>query len=524
MPSVVPPQKNAQYIFYISLTSQADVKKFQVNPTIVTGDVKVSTDGGTKNNITTLPTVTPASSDQVKVTLNASEMNGDNVTVSFVDAAGAEWADKTINIQTSRDALDEILRIVENIAGFVRHGLGISWPLGTPFYLDPVNGNDSNDGLTRVTPKLTFSAAIALCTAENHDSIVIINSTGAALVWDAKIDINKAKVHVVGDGNTTIKPTSVGASTVILSALGAHIEGFNIETHTTGNEDAVEITADECEAHNFKVPQSRGSGCVINGANNCIVHDFSMRNPGLGSNGHGVQITGNSTGNNIHDMDISGAARDGINFNGANVTGNLISSGDGSSIIHGSGGWGIREEGGADDNEIIGGANMLIDDNALGRTNLGANTTEQNTTQYAIWEELTSALTTVGSIGKLIVDNLNAAISSIAALLPAALVGGRMDSNVGAVSESTEAADKLEASAETIVTGAAVAGTLSNTEMTTDLTEATDDHYNGRRLIWTSGALKDQATAITDYDGATKKLTFTTVTDIPNIGDTFNIV
>src|SRR5690606_37924172 len=38
------------------------------------------------------------------------------------------------------------------------------------------------------------------------------------------------------------------------------------------------------------------------------------------------------------------------------------------------------------------------------------------------------------------------------------------------------------------VTGfTAVTGTLSTTQMTTNLTEATNDHYNGRYIVWTSG-------------------------------------
>jgi len=86
------------------------------------------------------------------------------------------------------------------------------------------------------------------------------------------------------------------------------------------------------------------------------------------------------------------------------------------------------------------------------------------------------------------------------------------------------AAAKLAASAGTIESAAAVAGTLSTTEMTTDLTEATNDHYNGRIIIWTSGVLKNQATDITDYDGATKKLMFTAVTEAPSEADTFIIV
>ena len=77
---------------------------------------------------------------------------------------------------------------------------------------------------------------------------------------------------------------------------------------------------------------------------------------------------------------------------------------------------------------------------------------------------------------------------------------------------------KLEASASTIVQGNPVAGTLSFTEMTTDLTETTDDHYNGRVLIFTSGVLSGQATNITDYDGASKKLTFTALSDQPATG------
>lgn len=119
---------------------------------------------------------------------------------------------------------------------------------------------------------------------------------------------------------------------------------------------------------------------------------------------------------------------------------------------------------------------------------------------------------------------LDLLIDDILNRIPAALVSGRMSSDAVAISGSTDAADKLEASAETIETGAAAAGTLSTTQMTTNLTEATDDHYNGRIIIWTSGVLIRQATDITDYDGASKMLTFTAVTEAPSADDTFVIV
>lgn len=106
MATMVPPQKGVQYIFYVGLVSQADTKLLKANPTIAAGDFKVSTDGGAFANLGTLPTVTPAAGTAVKITLSTTEMNGDNIIVTCIDAAGAEWCDLLINIQTSAQSLD----------------------------------------------------------------------------------------------------------------------------------------------------------------------------------------------------------------------------------------------------------------------------------------------------------------------------------------------------------------------------------------------------------------------------------
>ena len=88
----------------------------------------------------------------------------------------------------------------------------------------------------------------------------------------------------------------------------------------------------------------------------------------------------------------------------------------------------------------------------------------------AIWDALTSALTTVGSIGKRLVDNLTgdifarvgapigASISAdiagvqsdtdnIQTRIPAALVAGRMDANVGAIAANAITAASINAAA-----------------------------------------------------------------------------
>jgi hypothetical protein len=108
MPSYVTPKKNATFILYCALTSQGDVKLLQGNPTLAVGDVKVSVDGGAFANIITLPQVIPAGGPSVKVTLTAAEMNGDNVMVTFQDAAGSQWCDLAISIQTSVKQIDDL--------------------------------------------------------------------------------------------------------------------------------------------------------------------------------------------------------------------------------------------------------------------------------------------------------------------------------------------------------------------------------------------------------------------------------
>ncbi len=91
---------------------------------------------------------------------------------------------------------------------------------------------------------------------------------------------------------------------------------------------------------------------------------------------------------------------------------------------------------------------------------------------------------------------------------------------------SSSAADNLEASALTMVRGTAQSGTLSSTEMTTNLTEATTDHYKNRYVMWTSGVLDGSFATISAYTSTGGKLTYDTTKtgESPSAGDTFIIV
>lgn len=129
---------------------------------------------------------------------------------------------------------------------------------------------------------------------------------------------------------------------------------------------------------------------------------------------------------------------------------------------------------------------------------------------------------TDGSSGTTVTD-YGGDVPSLDGRIPTALVSGKMDADCTAISGDTVAADRLEAAMDSVVTGTAQTGTLSTTQMTTDLSEATDDHYIGRLITWKTGALAGQQTDITDYSGTSGLLTFTAVTEAPSNGDTFVI-
>ena len=108
MPSYVTPKRGAAFIFYISLVSQADTKLMQVNPTLAAADFNVATDDGAPGALTTTPVVDADFTRRVKISLSAAEMTGDNITVICSDAAGAQWCDLTINIQTTTRQIDDL--------------------------------------------------------------------------------------------------------------------------------------------------------------------------------------------------------------------------------------------------------------------------------------------------------------------------------------------------------------------------------------------------------------------------------
>ncbi len=70
------------------------------------------------------------------------------------------------------------------------------------------------------------------------------------------------------------------------------------------------------------------------------------------------------------------------------------------------------------------------------------------------------------------------------------------------------------------MTGATTTTTLIDSK----LTESGTDHWKGRIVIFSSGALKYQASDITAFDPATDKITFTAMTAAASASDTYLIL
>lgn len=103
----IPPLKNSAYTAYISLGTFDDANVFKTSVTLAAGDIQVSKDGGAFANITTLPTEI-STTGVLPIALTATEMNADRIVVRCHDAAGDEWQDLLVTIETETVQINDL--------------------------------------------------------------------------------------------------------------------------------------------------------------------------------------------------------------------------------------------------------------------------------------------------------------------------------------------------------------------------------------------------------------------------------
>jgi len=111
------PIKGRDYVFNVGLVDQANTKLLKAAPTLAAGDFKISKDGGAFANLATLPTVTPSGGVAVKIALSTTEMTADNIVITCIDAAGAEWCDQMISIETREQKSDAFHFVMRDTSG-----------------------------------------------------------------------------------------------------------------------------------------------------------------------------------------------------------------------------------------------------------------------------------------------------------------------------------------------------------------------------------------------------------------------
>jgi len=107
---------------------------------------------------------------------------------------------------------------------------------------------------------------------------------------------------------------------------------------------------------------------------------------------------------------------------------------------------------------------------------------------------------------------------------PAVGIGQSQGVSLKAIDSDLPSVDNMLKNLLSMKQGAAIAGTLSATQMTTDLPDTDDNVYIGRVLIFITGSLVRRVAYIQAYDGALKKLTFGSVGSAPIVGDRFLII
>jgi hypothetical protein len=215
----------------MSLPAQAG-NTFQANPTIAAGDFQVSTDGSAFTNLDTIPAVTPASGKIVKVTLSVAEMGGDNVTVVASDAAGSEWDDVTINIQTSANHLDDI----KTETALILADTAVIGALGAGLTAIPWNSAWDAEVESEVTDALTAYNAVATTDLPTNfgdmsisitTGLVDITQTAADKVWSTA-----ARILTASTNFNDIAATDVVSGGAITTSGGAVSTVTTLSGHT----------------------------------------------------------------------------------------------------------------------------------------------------------------------------------------------------------------------------------------------------------------------------------------------------
>lgn len=205
------------------------------------------------------------------------------------DAAGglpisdAGGLDMDAQVVTKINALPASITAAErNVRQTIESQRGHHTGCGSVFYVQK-GGSDANPG-TYLLPFLTIQAALNACTANAHDTVVVLGVAGQApSVFDEALTMSKAYVFLRGMGrDTKIIRTGAASKNITISANGCEVSGFWINNTGSGATEGISLASgsDFAWLHHLFIDGTSAAMTgieVVAGANttieNCRIND-----------------------------------------------------------------------------------------------------------------------------------------------------------------------------------------------------------------------------------------------------------
>jgi hypothetical protein len=612
---------NTATILYTVLLAYG-TRSAKVNPTLAAGDIQISKDGGAYANLATLPDLTPASLDNVRIQLSATEMQCKVAIIRFKDQTSPrEWDEQRVSVTTwghpsaydpskndvirsstaqagaaSSITLDasavatdryyngQHIQILSGTgAGQVRRIMHYVGSSKIAYVNVPWATNPDNTSVYLLTPfsqiimsigsGLAQAGAATTITLGSHESatdylfkgvaVVICGGTGIGQIRTIVSYIGSSKVATV-DRAWITNPDSTSLYELIstdaignMGILHAGLMQAGSTSTTAVLSSGASATNDYYDAHQVQITAGTGAGqsriiaSYVGSTRTATLTEAWATTPDATSvyivrplGDVEVGVNNDKTGYSIATNGISATSIATDAINAASVKADAVTK---------------IQNGLATPTNITAGAITTVtnltnaptngDFTATMKTSLNAATpsvTVSDKTGFslstagikAVWDQLTSALTATGSIGKKLADwvlgtdskVLLSTDSQAGVTIPTVTaITNRVTANTDQINGSAPAAVLLALSANTMIAGTVdnTAFTATATEMESDdITDAEANLYKDRWIIFKSGSLNREAKPITSYSLVSGRghFTYQALSSAPANDETFIIV
>jgi hypothetical protein len=235
---------------------------------------RISKNGGAFGAMTV--TITEMENGWYSMTLSAAHT--DTLGVLSINLSAAGIVPSRLQYRVHSAITDDQQRILDRID----YQRGQHTVAGQTFYVDGVSGNDANPG-TRELPVQTITAALALCTSNAHDEIILLPNSGGGpttITETTTITVNKNYVQIRGPGRDVLVTRSNNGDIFTIEADGVELSGMRIMTFGGASATCVRVTtADFVRLYRLWVENAHQDGIVVNQSQNCEIRHCFITDP-----------------------------------------------------------------------------------------------------------------------------------------------------------------------------------------------------------------------------------------------------